>query len=149
MEDLSSLRDRGNPWEKPPSSSSQSPMGLSVAKVVTVFPCDYSPRMFLPFGSSSPQLGLSFRCPWPGFASCGVLSKPPPAPIAPSVEIEIEIYPLQKGVLKDIISPVGGNNLVPPSVRETRYRLDAAIGKRQAAPPCMATLSWLHAWTLA
>ena len=28
------------------------------------------------------------------------------------LEIEIEIYPLQKGVLKDIISPVGCNNLV-------------------------------------
>jgi hypothetical protein len=29
-----------------------------------------------------------------------------------AIEIEIEIYPLQKGVLKDIISPVGCNRPV-------------------------------------
>ena len=36
-----SPREGGNRWEKPPSGASQSPLGASVAKIVTILPCSW------------------------------------------------------------------------------------------------------------
>ena len=68
VEDLSPLRDGGNRREKPPSSSSQSSPGLSVAKIVTIFPCRWL-RMLMKMACRRHPRPSVDRCPGSGLAA--------------------------------------------------------------------------------